>query len=462
MNRPISVFGTGYVGLSMAACFASRGLPTTCFDVDERRVESVSQGKTPFSEPGLDELVAESVANGLLKATTDPTSAVLTSGITFVTVGTPSKRDGGIDLGQVKNASRLIGKALASKGWHLVVVKSTVIPGTTDGIVRPIIERVSGKRCPSDFGLCVNPEFLREGCAVQDNMKPDRIVIGEVDSKSGEALKAFYREFYGEMPPTIDTSAVNAELIKYVNNAFLATKVSFINMIANLCQTLPGADVEEVARGIGLDRRISPSFLNAGLGYGGSCFPKDIKALLTYAGKLKAELPILRATVNINELQPLRAVEMAEKSIGKLKGRRIAVLGLSFKPNTDDVREAVSIKIVKELLRRRALVTVYDPVAAENARGHLGNRVLYTRSSHECIQDADCCIIVTEWDEFSDLSPADFKSKMRRPVIIDGRRALDKMRFAATEYSAIGLGPSVHGENINRLQLSNTYDRKSS
>ncbi|MCR6692456.1 MAG: UDP-glucose/GDP-mannose dehydrogenase family protein [archaeon YNP-LCB-003-016] len=440
--KAISIFGLGYVGLTTAACLASRGFKVICFDVDEVKVDAVNSGKTPFFEPKLDELLRRAVEEGYLRAVKDPKMAVLNSEVTFITVGTPSRDDGSVDLTYVESASRMIGEALRLKsGWHLVVVKSTVLPMTTENVVKRIIEEASGKSCGEEFGLCVNPEFLREGSAVEDTFKPDRIIIGEVDRRSGDFLEGIYRGFYGdELPPIIRTTPVNAELIKYANNAFLAMKVSFINMIANLCQKIPGADVEVVARGIGLDKRVGPLFLKAGAGWGGSCFRKDLEAILDYAVKNCLELPLIEATLKVNRSQPYRVVELARGLIGGLNGRRISVLGLAFKPGTDDMRDAVSIKIVRKLIEEGAEVVVYDPKAMENARRIFGEDVEYASNVEECLKDSECAIIVTEWDEFRMLKPENFIKLMKTPTVVDGRRIYDpKVYSKKLKFKAIGL-----------------------
>jgi len=437
----ISFFGLGYVGLVSAACLASKGFEVVGFDVDRKRLRELMNGNAPIYEPGLEELIKEGVASKRLRFTADYKDAVLSSDLTFITVGTPSRQDGSIDLTYVRSASRMIGDALRGKdGWHLVVVKSTVTPGTTGGIVRREIERASDKRCGHDFGLCMNPEFLREGSAVRDALEPDRVVIGEFDKRSGDALEGLYREFYGEEMKLVRTSLVNAELIKYASNAFLAMKVSFINMIANLCQRIPGADVEVVAKGIGLDRRIGPDFLKAGLGWGGSCWPKDLKALKDEFERLGVDSPLIDATLKVNDVQPYRILELARGLLGSLDGKRVALLGLSFKPNTDDMRGAVSIRLVNALLDEGASVVVYDPKAMGNAKLIFGDRVDYAKSAIDCIKGSDCVVIVTGWDEFRGLKPDDFKRYMRDPVVVDGRRIFDPKEFEGIKFASIGLG----------------------
>ena len=450
-DHSISVFGLGYVGLSMAVCFASRRSKVLGVDVDEQRIQLVSRGRSPVYEPGLKELLSESIEEGLLECSPDHRRAVSDSAVSFVTVGTPSRPDGSIDLKGVEEASKLIGKALRDKkAWHLVVVRSTVTPGTTDGMVKSTIENASRKKCGKDWGLCVNPEFLREGSAISDTFNPDRIVIGQHDEKSGDQLEELYRHFYREkLPPVLRTTPANAELIKYANNAFLAMKVSYMNMMANLSQQVPGTDVSEVAKAIGLDQRIGPHFLKAGLGYGGSCLPKDLRALLSFGKKKGLELPLVDATISINELQPFRANELTKRIIGDLRGKRVAVLGLAFKPNTDDVREAVSIILIKALLKTGAQVVAYDPVAKESARKILGDKVLFAPSALECIDGADSCIVVTEWEEFRKLQPQDFLQRMRTAVVVDGRRIFDPKDFGRiVRFSAIGLGATSTTQSV--------------
>jgi nucleotide sugar dehydrogenase len=438
----MSVFGLGYVGTVTAACFAYKGFNVVAFDVDKGKVESLNQARSFIYEPELDEIIKQAVSSGSLKATYNPNYAIMNSDITFITVGTPQKVDGKIDLRYVEDASRMIGKALKDKDdWHLVVVKSTVIPGTTNNVVKKNIEEVSGKTCDREFGICFNPEFLREGAAVHDMFYPDRLIIGGSE-KSSSYLLNLYNMFYGEkMPETIITNAENAELIKYANNAFLAMKVSFINMIARICQKIPKGDVEVVAKGIGLDKRIGSLFLKAGAGWGGSCWPKDLSALKKFAEEIGLELPLVDATIEINKTQPLILIDFAKELIGSLEGKRISILGLSFKPNTDDMREAVSIKIIESLLKEGAEVIAYDPKAMDNAKKIFGKKIIYANNSIECLKGADCAMIVTEWDEFKNLKPEDFINNMRNPALIDGRRIYDPKIFSSKlKFKAIGLG----------------------
>ena len=439
----VSIFGLGYVGLTFGVCLASRGFKVVGVDVDEDKVTIIDKGKAPFHEPEIDELLLKVLKKGTFHATTDYRKAVLNSDVSFICVGTPSLSNGSANLEYIKSASRMIGEALRNKiSWHLVVVRSTVPPGTCSSVVKPIIERFSGKSARKGFGLCMNPEFLKEGSAVNDIFNPNRIVIGEFDKRSGDFLEELYRKFYaGSMPPLIRTNMINAELIKYASNAFLATKISFINTIANICEHLPSADVNIIAKAIGLDPRISPRFLRAGVGFGGSCFPKDLKALIAKARDLGYDAELLKAAYNVNVTQPYRAVELAKRLIGRLNGKRIAVLGLAFKPNTDDMREAPSIKIINKLLKEGARVVVYDPVAMDNAKRIFRSSVEYAKNLEGCLRGTDCAIIVTEWDEFKRLRPEDFIRLMRSPAVVDGRRIYDPEEFKhKVKFAAIGLG----------------------
>ncbi|MDH2900688.1 MAG: UDP-glucose/GDP-mannose dehydrogenase family protein [archaeon] len=443
----VSVIGLGYVGLTTAVVFAKNGIPVVGYEIDPKRAQKIREGAVPFEEPMVKELLKESLKAGTFKV--DEKISKL-SDIVFLTVGTPSdKRDGGIDLTFVKSVSKMIGEVLRSSDklvdYPVVVVKSTVVPGTTENTVKPIIEEASGKKVGCDFGLAVNPEFLKEGAAVQDMFEPDRIVIGEFDKRSGDTLERFYQWFYEKkMPPVVRTNLVNAEFIKYASNAFLATKISFINSIANIAQKTPGADVSIIAEGIGLDNRIGRKFLNAGLGYGGSCFPKDVRALIAFSKQARYSPVLLDAVDSINQNQGSVAVKMIDEVFegnGGSKGKTIAVLGLAFKPNTDDIREAVSIRIIKQLLSSGAKLKVYDPVAMPNVEMEFGNSLTYSKSSLEAIEDSDCAIIVTEWDEFKKLEPKDYFERMKTPIIIDGRRIYDSEKFGkALKFKAIGLG----------------------
>lgn len=441
--KNVSIFGLGYVGLSTAVCFSSKNINVIGYDVDKSKVDMLNRGIPTIYEENLEELLKVSLKNGKIKFTSDPKEAVMKSDITFITVGTPSKEDRSIDLSYVESAATQVGEALKEKNsWHLVVVKSTVVPGTTEGLVIKTIEKKSGKKCGLDFGACMNPEFLKEGSAIHDTLNPDRIIIGECDKKSGDCLEDFYKQFYNnKLPPVLRTSLINAELIKYANNAFLAMKISFINMIANLCQILPNADVEDVARGIGYDKRIGNLFLKAGIGWGGSCFPKDLAALKSFSRSLNLDLPLLDATIIVNEYQPINAINLVERKLGSFEDKVVAVLGLAFKAGTDDIRESVAIRLVEELIRRKAEVKVYDPAAMKNAFKKLGNQVYYAKDPLDCISNADCTIVATEWEDFKKITAKQFKELMRRPLVFDGRRLYNPKDYEnEIEFFAVGLG----------------------
>lgn len=445
MTKPkISVIGVGYVGLCTAVGFASKGYNVVASDVDAKKATKINQGIPPFHEPELQEKLALSVQNGNLKCLINQTEqAVLETDLTYVAVGTPSKPDGSIDLQYIEAASRDIGKALKKKeAYHVTIIKSTVVPGTTQNVAKPILEKESKKQCGKHFGLCMNPEFLRQGSAFQDTINADRIVIGSHDKKVGDTIEKLYKNFYGaKVPPIIRTTLSTAELIKYASNSMLATKISFINTIANMCEHIQGADVKVVAEAMGLDKRIGPLFLDAGLGYGGSCFPKDVKALIACSKTSGYNPKLLETVESVNKTQPLKAVEFCKQQLGNLKDKNIAILGLAFKPDTDDMREARAIPIINKLIAEDAKVTAYDPVAIPVAKTIFQNKIKYATSALNCIKGADCCIIVTEWNEFTVLTPEDFKKHMRQANIIDGRRIYNPTKFKEKlNFNAIGLG----------------------
>ncbi len=426
----IAIVGLGYVGLSTAACLASK-VHVTGIDLDLAKIGLIGQGRAPFLEKGLQPLLEAHVRNGMLQCTTNH-SAASDSDIVFITVGTPSSKSGEIDLSQVRSASQSIGEAIAgSNRPTTVVVKSTVIPGTTRSVVKPILGQSSGKTSGEGFGLCSNPEFLREGQAIQDTLNPSRIVIGPIDQFS-----------YGaQMPPVVETSPETAELIKYSSNAFLATKISFINLIARMCEKIPGSDVNDVARGMGLDPRIGSLFLQAGPGFGGSCFPKDVQALVDYAKRLGVDPSILESTLEVNETQPDNVVSQAEKMLNRVDGKKIAVLGLAFNPNTDDIRESRAIPVIRKLVSKGAMVGAYDPMAMDGAKRELGPIITYSTNAKACVKGTDLVIIMTAWPEFMDLSNDEFTILMGGRVrILDARRIYDPARFPNAEFTAIGLG----------------------
>ncbi|MBU0530571.1 MAG: UDP-glucose/GDP-mannose dehydrogenase family protein [Candidatus Aenigmatarchaeota archaeon] len=415
----IAIIGTGYVGLCTGVGFASRGHEVLCVDIDQEKVDKVNNGVPPIYEPGLEEMLKEHAGNKL-KATTDIKSAVKDSEVVFVCVGTPSDENNRMDLKYVKQACIDIGNVLKECDYRVIVIKSTVIPESVEKIIIPLLEESSGKKAGNDFGVCMNPEFLREGSALKDFLEPDRTVIGEYDKRSGDVLEQVYSGFGG---PTLRTNIKVAELIKYANNAFLATKISFSNEMGNICKRL-GVDAYDVMNGVGMDHRFSPLFFSAGAGWGGSCFPKDVAAIVEKGKELSYDPKFLEEVININKRQKVRLVEQLENKIGDLKSKRVAVLGLSFKPDTDDIREASSIDIIKKLIEKGAVVSAYDPKAMELMRKEFPD-INYAGNSHEALRDADACLIVTEWNEFKALKDEDF-NVMRNRIILEGRKVLNK------------------------------------
>jgi len=430
----ISVVGTGYVGLVTGAVFADLGNDVVCVDNQAEKIDALRAGRMPLYEPGLEEMVARNVADGRLAFTTDLAAAVKRSVIVFLTVGTPSRDDGHSDLSAVEAVAR--GIAQAMERYTVVVNKSTVPVGTGD-FVRDVIAR--HQTTPVPFDVVSNPEFLREGSAIEDTLRPDRIVIGAPTQQVAMSLLELYAPLER---PMIITDVPSAEMIKYASNAFLSTKISFINAIANMCE-LAGADITQIMKGMGLDPRIGPAFLNAGLGYGGSCFPKDTDSLVQTAASLGYDFALLKAVVEVNRERAGHFVAMIEKAMGPLGHRVIAVLGLAFKPNTDDLREAKSIEVIRCLIEAGASVRAYDPVATANARAILPASVVYCDSSYDAATGADGLALVTEWNEFKFLDLERLRSVMRRPVVFDGRNLWEpeRMRRLGFEYHSIGRKP---------------------
>jgi UDPglucose 6-dehydrogenase/GDP-mannose 6-dehydrogenase len=441
----ISVIGTGYVGLVSGACFSEIGHDCVCVDVDASKVDRINRGIAPIHENGLDALLARHVGKRLV-ATTDLRRAVLDSEITFIAVGTPF--DGQrIDLTFVREAARQIGVALREKdGYHVVVVKSTVVPGTTDEVVRPVLEEASGKTAGVGFGVGMNPEFLTEGVAIDDFMQPDRIVLGGMDAHSIEVQRRVYAPF--AQTPQLETNNKTAEMIKYVSNSVLATLISFSNEMGNLCSALGGVDVADVMRGVHAARYFTStlqdgkrvkapitSFLWAGCGYGGSCLPKDTKALSAHGAARGQPMPLLDAVIQTNLDQPARMIGLLERNFASLENLRVTVLGLAFKEDTDDMRESPAIPIVKQLLERGARVTGYDPIARETARAVLPAATRYADSLEAALADCDAVLLITRWDEFK-RAPGLLANRQPAPLFIDGRRFIEPHNV--TRYAGIG------------------------
>jgi len=417
----VSIVGSGYVGTTVAACFADYGHEVTNVDIDEAVVDAINAGEAPIHEPGLDELVAEH-GGGRLRATTDY-GAVRDTDATFLALPTPSREDGSIDLEVIEQGARSLGEALAEKdGDHLVVVKSTVVPGTTGETVGPIIAEASGETLGEDLHVAMNPEFLREGSAVADFRDPDKVVFGARTDLARDRLRAVFEPLLADSDAAVvETGLREAEMIKYANNAFLATKVSLVNELGNVCKEY-GVDAYEVAEAVGLDDRVSERFLRSGVGWGGSCFPKDVAALVAAARAADYEPTLLEAAVEVNDKQPERMLDLLERHVDPA-GERIAVLGLAFKPGTDDVRNSRAIPVVEGLRDRGAEVVAYDPVATENMRERVPE-IEYTDSAADALEGAGGALVVTDWDEFAALD-GEFDA-MADPVVVDGRRIVER------------------------------------
>ena len=429
----IAVIGTGYVGLVTGACFAEFGVDVTCVDVDSVKIERLNQGMMPIYEPGLEQLVLKNTQAGRLRFTTDVQQAVEQALVIFLAVGTPPKDDGSPDLSFVESAVLSIADYM--NGYKVVVTKSTVPIGTGEYIRTLISER---KKTRANFGVVSNPEFLREGAAINDFMRPDRVVIGSRDEEAIAIMKDLYRPLYLIEAPFVITSLEAAELTKYAANAFLATKVSFINEIANLCDKI-GCDVHDVARGIGMDKRIGSKFLHPGPGFGGSCFPKDTRALASVARHYDSSSLIVDAVIEVNQQQSQHMLTKIRKLVGPLKGRTVAVLGLAFKPETDDMREAPAVGIIRSLLDDGATVRAYDPVARSEAEKLLPE-VVYADDEYAAVKGADALVFVTEWNQFRALDMTRIRDLMKTPKIADLRNIYEPedMRELGFEYMGVG------------------------
>ena len=427
----ISVIGTGYVGLVTGTCFADMGHHVICLDIDTHRIELLNQGVIPIYEPGLKQLVDQNVKAGRLSFTTDYPTAIKDAQFAFIAVGTPSNNEGEADLQYVKSVANSIAQNLDHS--IIIVNKSTVPVGTGDWVAEIILEQ-NGKDTPK-FCVVSNPEFLREGSAINDFMIPDRVVLGSSDREAAEKVAELYEALRA---PIMITDLRTAEMIKYASNAFLATRISFINEMANICESL-GADVREVAKGMGMDKRIGPAFLDAGLGWGGSCFPKYVRALAHMAATRGTHPQLLQAVMDINQNQRQRAVTKLEQSLGDLTGRRIGVLGLSFKPNTDDTRDAPALDIIRMLLAKGADVQGYDPQAMKVSKTLIPELTLRD-NPYEVARDADALLLATEWNEFKSLDFKKIKQAMRGNVILDGRNIWDGQALHEMGFEYMGIG----------------------
>ena len=443
----VAVVGTGYVGLVSGVCLAEKGHDVTCVDNDLAKVKKINNATSPIFEEGLDDLLSANIGKHL-RATADLRNAVLNSDVSLLAVGTPF--DGNeIDLKFVRQVAKEIGESLKEKSdYHVVVVKSTVVPGTTDNVVTPLLEEYSGKKAGKDFGVGMNPEFLREGVAIDDFMNPDRVVLGGLDVQTHEVMDALYAPFIGV--DVMKTNNKTAEMIKYTSNSLLATLISFSNEIGNLSAALGGVDVFDVMKGVHLDKRVSPiledgqrivpaitTYIEAGCGFGGSCFPKDVKALISHGESAGQTMSLLRAVIDINHMQPHQVLDLLYKHYPEVEGLNVAVVGLAFKPGTDDMRESPSIPIVNKLVADKAIVRAYDPIAEEQAKQIFhGTDITYCGTVDDTVMGVDAVLLLTRWPELKDL-PAILSRIGINPLVVDGRRMLSKHSFKF--YEGIGV-----------------------
>lgn len=448
----IAVIGTGYVGLVTGVSLSILGHVVTCVGREEGKIDKINSGISPFYEPGLNELIQKMVEEKKLSATTDFLTVVKSSEVVIIAVGTPTVK-GKIDLSAIKLVSRQIGQAIKNTpDYKVIVMKSTVVPSTTEKIVGPLVEKYSGKKI-GEFGLCMNPEFLREGNAVEDAIGPDRIVIGCVDKKSGNE----YAKVYVQVDcPKIFVNLRTAELTKYASNALLATMISYSNEMARIAEDMGGIDIVDVWKAVHLDRRLSPivdrkkitppflSYIYSGCGYGGSCFPKDTKAIAAFAKSAGISSKIINAVIDVNSTQSERVLNLLKKSVGNLRGKKIALLGLSFKPDTDDMRESPSLFLIELLKKEGASIRATDPQAYEINKEMIDKSgIQYYSSVLDVLNGAEAAVIMTSWDEYKKIKPFTFRQYMKTPVVVDGRRIYNKNEFLkeGVLYCGIGLGP---------------------
>ena len=433
----VCIIGAGYVGLVSGACFAEFGVQVVCADKDEQKIAALERGEIPIYEPGLEAIVQRNLREGRLSFTTDTGSAVGQALVVFIAVQTPNGADGSTDLGAVEAVARQIGRTM--DGYKVVVTKSTVPVGTSYRVRAWIEEELAARGASHRFSVASNPEFLREGAAIADFMRPDRVVIGADDDEAIAILRDLYRPLYLIETPFVITNIPTSELTKYAANAFLATKISFINEMANYCEKI-GGDVHAIARGIGLDKRIGSKFLHPGPGYGGSCFPKDTRSAAHFARQAGEGFEIIEAAIRVNERQRVRMVEKIERALGgDVQGRTLAVLGLSFKPETDDMRDAPSIDILRALQERGAVIRAFDPAAMANAEREIPGLVL-CKNEYEICENADALVLMTEWNQFRMLDLARIQSLLREPILVDLRNVYEpaQMRRAGFRYESVG------------------------
>ncbi|MGE6538996.1 UDP-glucose dehydrogenase family protein [Bacillus luti] len=437
----IAIFGTGYVGLVTGVCLSDIGHRVTCIDIDEHKVTRMKAGISPIYEPGLDDLMSKNIKENRLLFTTDCRQGIEEADVIYIAVGTPQQADGSANLQYIEQVALDIANNL--KKDSIVVIKSTVPVGTNDHVKNLIQQNL---KADVKISMVSNPEFLREGSAIHDSFYGDRIVIGADDAKTADVMEEVNTPFN---VPVFKTTIRSSEMIKYAANAFLATKISFINEIANICEKL-GADVEHVANGMGLDKRIGTQFLKAGIGYGGSCFPKDTHALIQIAGNVEHDFDLLKSVITVNNNQQASLVEKIKNVLGDMEGKHVAMLGLAFKPNTDDMREAASIVIANDLVKMGAKVVAYDPIATENAKKILPNEVQYASSVEGAVKDADVTLIVTEWDDIKEFPIEQYIKLMKQPIIFDGRNCygVEYVKSFNVDYYSVGR-PAVVREKVS-------------
>ena len=432
----IGIIGLGFVGLSFGSVLASKGKNVVGIDVDAEKCKKIRNGVSPFFEPDLERILKIGLKKKLI--ITDDFSLIKDCDMIFVTVGTPQKSNGAIELSMIKKAVTSIGIILAkTKKNPIVLIKSTVIPGTMQNVILPILEKRSGKKAGKEFGLISNPEFLQESSAIRDTKFPHVIVLGGYQTKFMKKAKSFFSKLHPNVSIVI-TNHQTAEMIKYANNSFLATKISFINQLSNICQNTPGANIDDIAKTIGLDPRIGALFLNAGPGYGGSCLPKDMKALINFADTIGINPTLLNAVEKTNQKQIQNIVSLIEKTLGTLASKQITVLGTAFKPNTDDIRDSIAIELIKKLLKKKSRITIYDPKAMKNTKDVFEEKIIYARSATEALNKSQCVILMTHWKQFEKLNNSSIKH-MNKKFVIDCRRILVEKKLQA-EYHAIGIG----------------------
>ena len=435
----IAVIGLGFVGLTLSSVLASRGITTIGIDSDRKKCSKIAKGIPTFFEPNLEKTLKKALKKKLI--ITNKLYSINNCDFIFITVGTPEKKNGEIDLSFIKEVVRSVGKLISkNKKKPIILIKSTVIPGTMKNVVLPILERNSKKKAGKDFGLISNPEFLQESRAIHDTIKPHVVVLGGYRTKFMRKTEKFFSRFNPNVPIII-TNHQTAEMIKYAHNTFLATKISFINQIANICQGIPDTNIDDVANAMGLDPRIGNLFLNAGPGYGGSCLPKDIKAIINLSSKLGVNPTLLTAVEKINKQQISHIVTLVKQNIGKINGKKLTILGVAFKPGTDDIRNSVSIDLVKRLLKLGAKITIHDPKALENARKIFHDNTKYVKSVPSALKDCQCAIIMTQWKDYERINNKIIK-QMAKKFIIDTRRVLYNKNLDA-KYYAIGLGQKI-------------------